>query len=65
MLPSCGMARLTGSFQPQRPRVQVQSTRREVNQVTASFVVPLQFVSAATLTKLLENFAAKPGMIRA
>ena len=28
-------------------------------------VVPLQFVSAATLTKLLENFAAKPGMIRA
>jgi general secretion pathway protein D len=28
-------------------------------------VVPLQFVSATTLTKLLENFAAKPGMIRA
>lgn len=28
-------------------------------------VVPLQFVSAQTLTKLLENFAAKPGMIRA
>jgi general secretion pathway protein D len=28
-------------------------------------VVPLQFVSAATLAKLLENFAAKPGMIRA
>jgi general secretion pathway protein D len=28
-------------------------------------VVPLQFVSAATLTKLLDNFAAKPGMIRA
>ncbi len=27
--------------------------------------VPLQFVSAATLTKLLDNFAAKPGMIRA
>ena len=28
-------------------------------------VVPLQFVSAATLTKLLDNFAAKPGMVRA
>ena len=28
-------------------------------------VVPLQFVSAQTLTKLLENFAAKPGMVRA
>jgi len=28
-------------------------------------VVPLQFVSATTLTKLLENFAAKPGMVRA
>jgi general secretion pathway protein D len=28
-------------------------------------VVPLQFVSAPTLTKLLENFAAKPGMVRA
>jgi len=28
-------------------------------------VLPLQFVSAQTLTKLLENFAAKPGMIRA
>jgi general secretion pathway protein D len=28
-------------------------------------VVPLQFVSASTLTKLLDNFAAKPGMIRA
>jgi general secretion pathway protein D len=27
--------------------------------------VPLQFVSAPTLTKLLENFAAKPGMVRA
>ena len=28
-------------------------------------VVPLQFVSAPTLTKLLENFSAKPGMVRA
>ena len=28
-------------------------------------VVPLQFVSATTLTKLLDNFAAKPGMVRA
>jgi general secretion pathway protein D len=28
-------------------------------------VVPLQYVSAQTLTKLLENFAAKPGMVRA
>jgi len=28
-------------------------------------VVPLQFVSAQTLIKLLENFAAKPGMVRA
>jgi general secretion pathway protein D len=28
-------------------------------------VVPLQFVSALTLNKLLENFAAKPGMVRA
>jgi general secretion pathway protein D len=28
-------------------------------------VVPLQFVSAQTLTKLLENFATKPGMVRA
>jgi len=28
-------------------------------------VVPLQFVSAQTLTKLLDNFAAKPGMVRA
>ena len=28
-------------------------------------VVPLQYVSAQTLTKLLENFASKPGMIRA
>lgn len=28
-------------------------------------VVPLQFVSAQTLIKLLENFAAKPGMARA
>jgi general secretion pathway protein D len=28
-------------------------------------VVPLQYVSAPTLTKLLENFAAKPGMVRA
>jgi general secretion pathway protein D len=28
-------------------------------------VIPLQFVSAQTLLKLLENFAAKPGMVRA
>lgn len=28
-------------------------------------VVPLQFVSAPTVIKLLENFAAKPGMVRA
>jgi general secretion pathway protein D len=28
-------------------------------------VVPLQFVSAQTLIKLLDNFAAKPGMVRA
>jgi general secretion pathway protein D len=28
-------------------------------------VVPLQFVSAQTLTKLLENFATKAGMVRA
>jgi general secretion pathway protein D len=28
-------------------------------------VIPLQFVSAATLVKLLDNFAAKPGMVRA
>jgi general secretion pathway protein D len=28
-------------------------------------VIPLQFVSAQMLTKLLENFAAKPGMVRA
>jgi len=28
-------------------------------------VLPLQFVSAATLTQLLDNFAAKQGMIRA
>ena len=28
-------------------------------------VVPLQFVSATTLTKLLDNFAAKPGTVRA
>src|SRR5262249_8665259 len=28
-------------------------------------VVPLQYVSAITLSKLLENFAAKPGMVRA
>ncbi len=28
-------------------------------------VVPLQFVSATMLTKLLDNFAAKPGMVRA
>ena len=28
-------------------------------------VVPLQFVSAPTLIKLLDNFAAKPGMVRA
>ena len=28
-------------------------------------VVPLQYVSAQTLNKLLENFAAKPGMVRA
>ena len=28
-------------------------------------VIPLQFISAATLTKLLENFAAKPGLVRA
>ena len=28
-------------------------------------VVPLQFVAAQTLTKLLENFASKPGMVRA
>ena len=28
-------------------------------------VVPLQFVSAQTLIKLLENFSAKPGMVRA
>ncbi|MGO9849887.1 MAG: type II secretion system secretin GspD [Methylocella sp.] len=27
--------------------------------------VPLQFVSATMLTKLLDNFAAKPGMVRA
>jgi general secretion pathway protein D len=27
--------------------------------------IPLQFVSAATLAKLLENIAAKPGMVRA
>jgi general secretion pathway protein D len=27
-------------------------------------VVPLQFVSAQTLTKLLENFATKPGLVR-
>ena len=28
-------------------------------------VIPLQFVSGQTLLKLLENFAAKPGMVRA
>ena len=28
-------------------------------------VIPLQFVSAQTLTKLLENFSAKAGMVRA
>jgi general secretion pathway protein D len=28
-------------------------------------VIPLQFVSGQTLIKLLENFAAKPGMVRA
>jgi general secretion pathway protein D len=28
-------------------------------------VIPLQFVSAPTLIKLLENFAARPGMVRA
>lgn len=28
-------------------------------------VIPLQFVSAPTLIKLLDNFAAKPGMVRA
>jgi general secretion pathway protein D len=28
-------------------------------------VIPLQFVSSQTLIKLLENFAAKPGMVRA
>jgi general secretion pathway protein D len=28
-------------------------------------VVPLQYVSGQTLTKLLDNFAAKPGMVRA
>lgn len=28
-------------------------------------VIPLQFVSGATLIRLLENFAAKPGMVRA
>ena len=28
-------------------------------------VVPLQFVAGSTLVKLLENFAAKPGMVRA
>ena len=28
-------------------------------------VIPLQFVSGQTLMKLLENFAAKPGMVRA
>ena len=28
-------------------------------------VVPLQFVSAQTLSKLLDNYAAKPGMVRA
>ncbi len=28
-------------------------------------VVPLRYVSATTLTKLLDNFAAKPGMVRA
>ena len=28
-------------------------------------VIPLQFVSAQTLTKLLDNYAAKPGMVRA
>jgi general secretion pathway protein D len=28
-------------------------------------VIPLQFVSAQTLVKLLENYAVKPGMIRA
>ena len=28
-------------------------------------VVPLQFVSAPTLTRLLDSFAAKPGMVRA
>jgi len=28
-------------------------------------VLPLQYVSAQTLTKLLENFATKPGMVRA
>jgi len=28
-------------------------------------VIPLQFVSASVLTKLIENFAAKPGMVRA
>ena len=28
-------------------------------------VVPLQYVSAQVLTKLLENFATKPGMVRA
>jgi general secretion pathway protein D len=27
-------------------------------------VVPLQYVSASVLTKLIENFAAKPGMVR-
>src|SRR5262249_37657788 len=28
-------------------------------------VIPLHFVSAQTLLKLLDNFAAKPGMVRA
>ena len=28
-------------------------------------VIPLQFVSAQTLIKLLDNYAAKPGMVRA
>ncbi|MEJ2374288.1 MAG: type II secretion system secretin GspD [Pseudolabrys sp.] len=28
-------------------------------------VIPLQFVSAQTLVKLLQNYAAKPGMVRA
>ena len=28
-------------------------------------VVPLQYVSAATLIKLLDSFATKPGMVRA